>query len=466
MGTLVERIRAQILEIGRGADETLSMLLKGNGANPPGLRRNAGSEELFARTLGRSSFWRLSEANATLAGNITLTEADHNKVFMVDTSSARQITLPAAQAGLVFTVKDATGSAQTNNITIVRAGSESIEGVAANYVIAVNRSCQRFWCDGTNWHVVAIKGTQATTSAQQTQSLWTWDAGIQDVDSISVTGGTNDLTWTKAFSATATWAARIPAAQVGNRFWELQWMFSQGISLQVTDGGGNIWVIVPRNNTSYETYVLCGGTVGVSNYTFKLQGLSGVGNVYDVYRNGVSQSNFSAFVTNSSINSNTCQAVLYGTRSDAFSMINNVSLLPALPKKRWVRFLSGDLFIAQQTNTDVFATQIRMTKGKMYRISVHANISVASTGFQMNFYNDSSATTSAVRLNQFWKTMTSGVQQAMDHVVDFQAKDTLNLSMRLAPSASIDNSLFTTSSDLTYMASEGRFWPRLIIEEL
>jgi len=91
---------------------------------------------------------------ATIASSPTLTSADYNKIFMVDTSVARNITLPTPVSGARFTFKDKTGSANTNNITIVRAASEQIEGVAASKVFQTNWGCWTIISDGTNWYLI------------------------------------------------------------------------------------------------------------------------------------------------------------------------------------------------------------------------------------------------------------------------------------------------------------------------
>lgn len=88
---------------------------------------------------------------SALSGNTT---AVSGTTYLTNTSAARTITLPAAAANAYFIVKDVTGTASTNNITIARAASESIEGVAANYVISSNWSSTTFLSDGTNWFVV------------------------------------------------------------------------------------------------------------------------------------------------------------------------------------------------------------------------------------------------------------------------------------------------------------------------
>jgi hypothetical protein len=85
---------------------------------------------------------------------VTLTAAETRHILLVDTSAARTLTLPAAAAGLRFTIKDKTGQASTNPITIARAGSESIEGLAANYTLEADWGRWELVCDGTNWFII------------------------------------------------------------------------------------------------------------------------------------------------------------------------------------------------------------------------------------------------------------------------------------------------------------------------
>jgi len=84
----------------------------------------------------------------------TLTSADSNKVYLVDTSSARSFQLPAPATGLNFTIKDATGQANTNNITLLRNASEQIEGIAASKILQTNWGSWRVISDGTNWFIL------------------------------------------------------------------------------------------------------------------------------------------------------------------------------------------------------------------------------------------------------------------------------------------------------------------------
>jgi len=85
--------------------------------------------------------------------NVTLT---NDATHFVTTTSARSLTMPASPGtGSTITVKDITGSADVNNITIVRAASETIEGVSGSYVIDAARVGVQFVADASNnWWIV------------------------------------------------------------------------------------------------------------------------------------------------------------------------------------------------------------------------------------------------------------------------------------------------------------------------
>lgn len=89
----------------------------------------------------------------SVSSNITL--GDGYFVLLVDTSAARTLTLPSSPtAGRMFIIKDSTGTAETNNITLARAGSESIEGVAANRTLSTNWGVWRIVTNGSNWFIL------------------------------------------------------------------------------------------------------------------------------------------------------------------------------------------------------------------------------------------------------------------------------------------------------------------------
>lgn len=87
----------------------------------------------------------------SVSTNVTLT---NQAVHLVDTSSARSLTLPAPSTSSFMVIKDSTGSALTNNITIVRAGSEKIETVAASYVLNYSLGSWTFISNGTDWFII------------------------------------------------------------------------------------------------------------------------------------------------------------------------------------------------------------------------------------------------------------------------------------------------------------------------
>lgn len=86
----------------------------------------------------------------------SVTGSDAQKVLLVDTSSARTINLPAATTAVLFCIKDATGSAGTNNISVVPNGTNTIDGVNATYRLANDFGWWFFISDGVAaWYVAA-----------------------------------------------------------------------------------------------------------------------------------------------------------------------------------------------------------------------------------------------------------------------------------------------------------------------
>jgi hypothetical protein len=86
----------------------------------------------------------------------TITDSDHKEVLLVDTSAARTINLPAASASKrVLRIKDKTGSAMTNNISVVPAGSDTIEGLNVTKLLATNWGSWTLVSDGTSaWYLL------------------------------------------------------------------------------------------------------------------------------------------------------------------------------------------------------------------------------------------------------------------------------------------------------------------------
>ena len=86
------------------------------------------------------------------ATTYTALVTDHY-IGVTSTASARTINLPAAAtagAGKTYIIKDESGAAGTNNITVDGNASETIDG-AATKAISTNYGVLRVICDGSNW---------------------------------------------------------------------------------------------------------------------------------------------------------------------------------------------------------------------------------------------------------------------------------------------------------------------------
>jgi len=94
--------------------------------------------------------------------------AKDNLVLVDSSGGARTITLPAPTNGRILIIKDCTGSAATNNITINPNASELIDG-ASSKVITSNWGEVQLQSNGTNWFTDA----PATSSAGMTNPMTT-----------------------------------------------------------------------------------------------------------------------------------------------------------------------------------------------------------------------------------------------------------------------------------------------------
>jgi hypothetical protein len=90
-----------------------------------------------AVSLGGSVTIVTGPASSAVSSNITMAA---NNNYFVNTSAARTLTLPASPTlGDTIAVYDASGSAETNNITIARNGNK-INGQTLDAIIDVNQS--------------------------------------------------------------------------------------------------------------------------------------------------------------------------------------------------------------------------------------------------------------------------------------------------------------------------------------
>lgn len=82
----------------------------------------------------------------------SLTPDQTEFIFLLDTTAeAINIQLPTPKAGLVYTFIDIASELETNAATLLRSGSENIEGSAANFALRFNGGKWKLTSDGTNW---------------------------------------------------------------------------------------------------------------------------------------------------------------------------------------------------------------------------------------------------------------------------------------------------------------------------
>lgn len=91
-----------------------------------------------------------------VAGDIVISPASTFVYLAVNTTAARQITLPLANSvasGRVYIIKDVSGQANTNNITLVRQGSDTIDGATSQ---VLNSNYGSWWVVGdasSSWEI-------------------------------------------------------------------------------------------------------------------------------------------------------------------------------------------------------------------------------------------------------------------------------------------------------------------------
>lgn len=206
------------------------------------------------------------------ATNYTTVKSD-GIVGVTDTSVARTITLGsvAAFAGNTVTIKDESGGAGTNSITVATEGSENIDG-AATLVISTNYGVARLYSDGANWftHMAAPAGnvdigTRVFHSVGQSIATATWvahnfDSERWDTDGIHDNATNNTRLTAKtagkySISATLTFGSGTGSRQIKIRL--------NGVTDIAMDGrppissGSTPLTIETKYNLAVNDYVEC-----------------------------------------------------------------------------------------------------------------------------------------------------------------------------------------------------------------
>ena len=131
----------------------------------PVLKKASGSDVLHLRKSDDSDFTDLVCNNITGSISVTFNHANisgtynattSNHFIGCDTSSAPvTINLPAAAtagAGFHLEIKDESGNAKNNNITIDGNLSETIDG-ELTLVLSADYDAASLYCDGSNWFI-------------------------------------------------------------------------------------------------------------------------------------------------------------------------------------------------------------------------------------------------------------------------------------------------------------------------
>lgn len=141
-----------------------------DGSNPGGVStttqtfsgsKTFGSASGDATTIGAASSTAIHQFNGgtnrttrTITSNLTIDTTTTDYYILCNNSGAINVTLPTPTNGRELIIKDIAGTANTNNITLVRHGSEKIEGIAASRVLQVNFGSWVIVSDGTNWWIL------------------------------------------------------------------------------------------------------------------------------------------------------------------------------------------------------------------------------------------------------------------------------------------------------------------------
>ena len=127
---------------------------------------------------------------AVLEAHVTVTAAAYtakggDRVIGVNRAGAVTITLPTAEVrkGRVYTIKDESGAAASNNITVATEGSETIDGASTD-VVDINYEAKSYYSDGTNWFTMPLLpvGSHTTPAASATAAGHVELATIAETD--------------------------------------------------------------------------------------------------------------------------------------------------------------------------------------------------------------------------------------------------------------------------------------------
>lgn len=156
-----------------GAKTFSSLLSATNGLTVTGATTNAnaglsvtgtttlGTAAGNTTTIGSASSTAIHQINGglnvttrTITANLTVDTTTTDYIIFCNQSAGITITLPAPTNGRILIIKDISGTANTNNITVAQHSTEKIENVAASKVFQTNYGSWTLTSDSTNWWLV------------------------------------------------------------------------------------------------------------------------------------------------------------------------------------------------------------------------------------------------------------------------------------------------------------------------
>lgn len=188
----------------------------------------------------------------TISANTTILNTDTFTYLLVNTAASRNITLPAASAvtaGRYYVVKDVAGFSDANPITIIRAGSDSIDGVSGNKTLSTPKGSWFIVSNGSNaWHLFSSITDSFTTLGVVTigsgSNLIVGSGGAATIAS----GGTLTIAGSSYFPAYGSARTRtiqfMPA--LGLTF--TGWGIGESAVASTANAGNGLFVAVPTHN--------------------------------------------------------------------------------------------------------------------------------------------------------------------------------------------------------------------------
>jgi len=277
----------------------------------------------------------------------SIVSGDAQKVLLVDTTLARTMNLPAATTAIFFAIKDASGLSGTNPITVVRSGSDTIDGVSGNRTLKSNYGWWFFISNGVNgWNIAEGMPGSVPSNGQipvGNGAGYTLATLTGTSNQVSVTNGAGSITLSTPQNIATTSSPTFTGLQLNSDLY----FFGSGIIRQTTSDG---------SDTAY-TYMDGGGGPGTARgAAFVAYGNEAVGNGGDAV-----------------------------VSSGAASSANKVEILNATKSSSVVLATSGDVQITPGASQyiDLAGT----TAGSAGAIAGYLSVKINGNTYKLPYYN-------------------------------------------------------------------------------